>query len=250
VRDIVLTNIKKQICNASVELNNYRPDSVDWKRRCIGSAEKIIPWLECNAEEMKKYVEGVLNAPVELRRIWRTIASSLALPNWKIEVFERQLEFDDVLRELIPGEVVSKVVVKYLTDKSSFFKANSRSDYPDLYLSNSDYSQLPRFRRNSDEYGAALKGRDGRPVRVPDGLEIKTCKDRVAVDCHHSHIGLHLVLLYKYTESNTSYEVDDVLIAFLRTENYHESRRNTTATTVKYSFNREPFSSLLSKSSH
>ena len=94
-----------------------------------------------------------------------------------------------------------------------------------------------------DEYGAAVKGRQKRPVRVPDGLEIKTCRERIAVDCHHPHAGLHLVLLF--TEAARLFAVEDVRIAFLRAGDYRESERNTTATTVKYSFNGDYFVSLL-----
>ena len=39
--------------------------------------------------------------------------------------------------------------------------------------------------------------------------------------------------------------VEDIRVAFLSTADYRESNRNTTATTVKYSFNSAPFISLL-----
>lgn len=88
-----------------------------------------------------------------------------------------------------------------------------------------------------------MKGKQKRPVRVPDGLEIKTCRDRLAVDCHHPHAGLHLVLVF--AEAARIFAVKDVCVAFLRSSAYRESERNTTATTVKYSFNGDRFVSLL-----
>lgn len=97
----------------------------------------------------------------------------------------------------------------------------------------------------SDRYGVALKG--NRPVRVPDGLEIKTCRDRIAVDCHHPHAGLHLALIF--SEVSRIFPVNDVRIAFLRSKDYREAQRNTTATTVKYSFGGERFVSLLTPGS-
>jgi hypothetical protein len=158
--------------------------------------------------------------------------------------------FDDVLRASVTGEVVSNVVTKYLLDHhpASALRSNGRSDYPDIYLSTLDYSALPEFKRKKkvtaeDEYGAAVKGKQKRPVRVPDGLEIKTCRNRIAVDCHHPHAGLHLVLLF--TETAKIFTVNDVRVAFLRASDYRESERNTTATTVKYSFNGDRFVSLL-----
>jgi hypothetical protein len=107
---------------------------------------------------------------------------------------------------------------------------------------------LPTFKRKrstttADEYGAALKGKEKRPVRVPDGLEIKTCRERIAVDCHHPHAGLHLVLVF--TEVSRLFTVNDIRVAFLRAADYRESERNTTATTVKYSFGGDRFVSLL-----
>ena len=41
------------------------------------------------------------------------------------------------------------------------------------------------------------------------------------------------------------FNVNDVRVAFLRRFDYRESARNTTATTVKYSFNGDQFVSLL-----
>jgi hypothetical protein len=88
-----------------------------------------------------------------------------------------------------------------------------------------------------------VKRKQQRPVRVPDGLEIKTCRKLIAVDCHHPHAGLHLVLLF--TEKARMFPVNDVRVASLRSSDYRESERNTTATTVKYSFDGERFISLL-----
>lgn len=180
--------------------------------------------------------------------MWTTIRYHVNLPKEQIVVFDSQLSLDDVLRESVTGEVVSKVVTKYLMDENPNLRCNGRSDYPDIYRSDIDYSKLPKFqrkRRNDEEFGAALKGSESRPVRIPDGLEIKTCRDRIAVDCHYPHAGLHFVLLFR--EANRLFTVEDLLVAFLRPADYHKSRRNTTATTVKYSFNGTQFLSLFSK---
>jgi hypothetical protein len=57
------------------------------------------------------------------------------------------------------------------------------------------------------------------------------------------HAGLHLVVLF--SEASKIFTVDDVRVAFLRASDYRESERNTTATTVKYSFNGDRFVSVL-----
>lgn len=182
--------------------------------------------------------------------MWTTMQRHVDLPKAEIEAFDRQLSIDDVLRESVTGEVVSNIVTKYLLDHDpdSSLKSNGRSDYPDVYDSTLEYSMLPAFARKKksatiSEFGAATKGKAKRPVRVPDGLEIKTCRGRIAVNCHHPHAGLHLVLLF--TEVKRLFTVKDVCLAFLCATDYRESERNTTATTVKYSFNGNRFVSLL-----
>ena len=246
----VLATIKSQIKEAASDLNAYRPESLDWNKRAGTTAESLIPWLIEVVPGMKHYVQAVLNAPAMLRSMWATIRQHVSLLREEIEAFDRQLTLDDVLRESVTGEVVSNVITKYLLEQhpASGLKSNGRSDYPDIYLSTLDYSALPQFKRkkketSQDEYGAAVKGMARRPVRVPDGLEIKTCRARIAVDCHHPHAGLHLVLVF--TETARMFTVSDVRIAFLRSGDYRESERNTTATTVKYSFNGDGFVSLL-----
>ena len=49
------------------------------------------------------------------------------------------------------------------------------------------------------------------------------------------------------SEHKRSFIVTDIRVAFLRQTDYHESERNTTATTVKYSFGGDCFISLLSR---
>jgi hypothetical protein len=245
----VLKAVKAQIDQATSDLVAYRPTVLDWRQRATRTAEDLIPWLILSAPGLRTYVEDVLNAPINLRSRWEQVKKQASLPLTQVAEFERQLRLDDVLRESITGETVSKVVSRFLMDNhpASALCENGRSDYPDLYLSTHDYSGLPAFKRKKtvsadDEYGAAVKGPKRHPVRVPDGLEIKTCRDRVAVDCHHPHAGLHLVLLFR--ESKRVFSVADILVAFLRKDDYREAGRNTTATTVKYSFGGDRFHSL------
>ncbi|MDD5075376.1 MAG: hypothetical protein PHO54_05955 [Candidatus Peribacteraceae bacterium] len=243
----VLQMVKSQIAAAAEDLKAYKPSNANWPSRAMTNAERLIPWLFAEAHNLNDYVQDVLNAPAQLRRMWDEMREHVDLPKERIEAYKRQLSLDDILRESVTGDLVSKVITKFLIEKfpKGALQSNGRSDYPDLYLRDIDYSFLHVFQRirNGDEYGAALKGADHRPVRVPDGLEIKTCRNRIAVDCHHPHAGLHLVLLF--SETNRLFSVDDIRIAFLRQSNYHESERNTTATTVKYSFNGDQFVSLL-----
>ncbi len=175
-----LATIKTQIKDAEADLGSYRPESVDWNERAVATAETLVPWLVEAVPALKNYVQDVLNAPAMLRSMWKTIRDHVELPKEQIEAFDRQLTLDDVLRESVTGEVVSNIVTKYLLEHfpKKALKSNGRSDYPDVYNSTLDYSALPAFKKKKkaseeDEFGAALKGAAKRPVRVPDGLEIK-----------------------------------------------------------------------------
>lgn len=242
-----LDTILTQIDQSTTDLQAYRPESFDWVDRAKSTATTLVPWLRSQAKPLKVYVEDVLNAPIKLRCAWAEARPQLDLSKKTLTEFDRLLTLDDVLREAVTGELVSKVVTKHLLDQRHDLRSNGRSDYPDVYLASTEYSTLPVFRRRrtdpADEYGASLKGKERRPVRVPDGLEIKTCRGTIRVDCHHPHVGLHLVLVF--SEVDRWFTVDDVCIAFLKSSDYREATRNTTATTVKFSFGSRPFISLL-----
>ena len=125
---------------------------------------------------------------------------------------------------------------------------NSKSDYPDLYLVDRDYSGLPARRRAGEgAIGAAVRGPQRKPVRVPDGLEIKTSRNGATIDCHFPHPGLHLMLSFHTTAG--AVRVDDVLVAYLKAADYRVARRSTEATTVKASFTRASFISLIQQGS-
>jgi hypothetical protein len=145
---------------------------------------------------------------------------------------------------------VSVVVTGYRLSKfpGGALVGNSKSDYPDLFIKTYDYSKLPVRSRDDKEIGAAIRGREKKPVRVPDGLEIKTSRDGANIDCHYPHVGLHLMLSFQTTGERVV--VDDVLVAFLRHDDYRITKPKTKATTLKASFSRAPFVSLLSRASN
>jgi hypothetical protein len=240
----VLDIIRGQIAAAEPALRAYRPTTVDWPGRAAQTAESLVPWLGGVAGDLKAHVEDVLNAPTRIRELWKSLRAGCAASPDQLLAFDRLLVLDDVLRESVTGEVVSGVVGKFLLDRNADLRSNGRSDYPDLYRASLDYSAVPAFtRKGTEEFGAALKGRDRRPVRVPDGLEIKSCRVRVAVDCHYPHAGLHLVLLF--TGRTGAYVVTDIRVAFLSLGDYRRSNESTEATTRKFSFDGTRFVSIL-----
>ena len=242
--------IRDQISAARPDLERCRPDTVDWFARATATAESVMPWLCDIAADACGFCEEVYNAPERLRRAWGALKSETPLGAAGDRV-DFLLAREQVLLNEIAGDVVSRVLTDYLKGDGGgrLLRANGHSDYPDLFLTDRSYSELPKHVRSKGRKGwnedrwAALKGSPPRPVRVPDGLEIKTCRNSFRVDCHYGHMGLHVALFY--TEQNGTARVHDLLAAFLRPGDYSVSRINTGATTTKHSFGPARFVSLL-----
>jgi hypothetical protein len=236
-----------QIKSAKLELNRYPPSGCDWFSRSKETTNLLIPWLIKIAPDLKTYVEELMNSSRNARNKWALIVKRYGnlIPSQLVRQLTEQLQYELILFEYIGGNLISKIIEKYLIKnfKNGVLASNGNSDYPDLFLKSKDYTDLPKFgRKNVETFGAALKGKN-RPVRVPDGLEIKTCRDRIAVDCHYAHTGLHLVLLFHETECEII--VDDILVAFMHNAYYRITKPKTGATTLKASFNGANFVSLL-----
>ena len=243
-----LDQILAKIETARDHLAAYSPAEFDWPGRCERAARELVPWLAEQSLALKAYVERILNAPELVRDEWNRLRPQVTASAERIAAFESALGDAELLSKYVGGDVASSIVMRHLQAEypDSALRANGRSDYPDLYLRTVDYASLPAFTRAIKAFGAALKGKPPRPVRVPDGLEVKTCRDAIRVDCHHDHTGLHLVVVF--TGKGGKFEVRDIAIAFLTPADYHNSARNTTATSEKFSFGRKLLISLLGES--
>ena len=135
------------------------------------------------------------------------------------------------------GALISKIIERYLIEHypEQALKSNGSSDYPDLYVSDNDYSFLSPHIRTASTYAASLKG--GRPVRIPDGIEVKTIVGRGGVDCHYPHVGLHLIVILDPGDEEKSMRVMDIRLGFARHATYRITTPRTKATTLKASFN-------------
>ena len=218
----------------------------------MATAEVVLPWLSGIAAEACGFCEEVYNSPARLRAAWALLKAENAM-GAAADPIDFQLGREQVLLSEIAGDVVSRVLTDYLLGDGvgQQLRANGHSDYPDLFFTDRDYSTLPRHVRQKGRRGhdegrwAALKGKPPRPVRVPDGVEIKTCRNSFRVDCHYAHMGLHVALLY--TERRGTAQVRNLLVAFLKRSDYRASKINTGATTTKHSFGPDRFVSLLSR---
>ncbi len=203
-----------------------------------------MPWVVQEAPGLRTYVEDVLNSPALLREAWAALRTQIDEPG-EVARIDELLKHEQVLLDFVAGDTVSVVVTGHLLARypGGELGGNSKSDYPDLFIKTNDYFRLPVRTKQNAEIGAAVRGPQRKPVRVPDGLEIKTSRDNANIDCHYPHVGLHLML--SFITTGVRVVVDDVLAAFLRREDYRIASRKTEATTVKASFSRAPFVSLL-----
>ncbi len=243
-----LTRILEQVASAKSELDAYAPVGFGWYKRAVGSVKMLVPWLVEEAPMLRTYVEEVLNSPALLRSAWMQLKSLLESPA-EVARMDELFDREAVLLKFVAGDTVSVVVTGHLLARfpGGALAGNSKSDYPDVFIRTLDYSNLPVRNRQDREIGAAIRGKIRNPVRVPDGLEIKTSRNGASIDCHYPHVGLHLMLSFVTTGERVV--VDDVLVAFLRRDDYRIASRKTEATTVKASFGRSTFISLLPRTS-
>lgn len=241
-----LARILQQVNAAKTELDAYGPPGIGWHDRAAAGVNAMIPWLVKEAPGLRQYVEDVLNSPALLREAWMMLRPQIDAPG-EIARIDELLKHEAVLLDFVAGDTVSFVVTDHLLARypGGALAGNGKSDYPDLFVKTNDYSMLPVRTRGDTDIGAAVRKTNRKPIRVPDGLEIKTSRDRANIDCHYPHVGLHLML--SFVTTGTHVVVDEVLAAFLRRDDYRISGRNSEATTVKASFNRQSFVSLLPK---
>lgn len=241
---IALAHVLAQVKAAKPELDAYSPEGFGWHKRAMSTVNLLVPWLITEATGLRMYVEEVLNSPALLRSAWLSLRTQIDAPG-EIARIDELLAKEGVLLAFVAGDTVSTVVTGYLLSKypGGTLAGNSKSDFPDIFIKTNDYSMLPLRSRDDKEIGAAIRGKEKKPVRVPDGLEIKTSRDNANIDCHYPHVGLHLML--SFVTAGPSVVVDDVLVAFLRKSDYRITKPRTKATTLKASFSRTAFTSIL-----
>jgi hypothetical protein len=237
----VLSHILRQIEQDNAALTSLQPQ-IGWRDRVTQTAERFVPPLVENAEDLIREVEQHLNSPRTVRAIWDELKDQIQNDRYEdsIKAMDIALVQEQELLSVITGETVSKLIANFLCQLFDNLGQNNRSTYPDLYFTDIDYSILPK--RTPDlAKGPALRGAN--PTSVPDGIEIKSNRSaRIRVDCHHPHQGLHLALTFDY--KSRVYQVYDVYLAYLSESDYTRATRRTTATTEKFSFGHAPFVSV------
>lgn len=233
----IAESLTDQVYAAKSELDAYPPDRVDWHRRCLTASALLGPWLSLVAAGLQKEVDALLVSPRRVRAAWDRIKAKADIPLELVEEMDASLKREDFLVQRASGTLISKIVEAYLIAHfpGGSLKSNGSSDYPDLYVSHFDYSFLVPHIRTADTYAASIKG--GRPVRIPDGIEVKTIVGRGGIDCHYPHVGLHLIVILDVGDDATPMHVTDIRLGFARHATYRITTPRTNATTLKASFN-------------
>lgn len=246
----VRQHILRQIERDQRELAALVP-VIGWPERVRKTAEVFVPRIVGVADELLRHVEHSLNSPEFVRTIWNQVREVLTDPRvaglFDFDVEElaasmnAALESENRLLAIITGDTVSKLIADFLCREYPDLAQNNRSTYPDLYFNTSDYTPLPKRTRKLAE-GPALRGK--KPTSIPDGVEVKSNRgQRIRVDCHHDHQGLHLALTFDH--NGECWVAYDLYLAYLSKADYRRAERNTTATTDKFSFGHAPFISVI-----
>lgn len=246
----VLQHILRQIERDDQGLTTLAP-AIGWPERVRRTAEVFAPRIVGAADELLRHVEHSLNSPEFVREIWNQVREILTDPRvatlFDLDVeglaasMNAALDSEDQLLAIITGDTVSKLIADFLCREYPDLAQNNRSTYPDLYFNTSDYSGLPKRTKDLAK-GPALRGK--KPTSVPDGVEIKSNRgQRIRVDCHHDHQGLHLALTFEH--DGERWLAYDLYLAYLSKADYRQATRNTTATTEKFSFGHAPFISVI-----
>ena len=243
------------------ELERYGPDGFDWNERVRRAASILLPVLVDISPALAEESVSPFNAAAELLSHLENDVAREAFAAMKQRVsgspdtIEQWIKRAQGLARLA-GQAVPNVESQQVSAEARRFLLSDRglgnlvtdngnSIYPDLLLSDFDYSFLPFQSRSDPIHGPCLRNPDApRPSNVPDGCEIKTNKSkRLRVDAHGAHPGLHLGITWGLEGSLVG--VHDVWIAYIRESDYSISDGRVDVTTKKRSFGHTPFISLL-----
>lgn len=235
------------------ELKSYDLNSVNWVERTEKTINEFLPIAQDLADYVCKTVPLRLNSAFKLKELFlekkEIIQENTMLNEW-INEFERNLNFNtDIVGALESQQVSAEIqrqVYNWKSLRSKIYN-NGNSIYPDFIFQDRDYSMLPfQVRGEGTIHGPCLQGKvNPKPSNVPDGIELKTNRgNRIRVDAHAPHIGLHLGFTWDFNQSG-QVEINGAWLAFITESDHKEAKRNSKTTTVKYSFGHDRFISLL-----
>lgn len=262
----VLSHIRSQVSDRKASEELKRLGGRDWNSRVTESIEFFVPVLVSMAPKLVQRLEVVFQGPSRLLQLFaskefKAVVNSVENDPasyqslQKIEQDGRTLAEGtlELVTKYLVAQQITKVIEAFLQETfGESVKTNGASLYPDIYRVESEafYSMLPiqRSKKKGQDlvdtiHGPCVNG-NGQPSKVPDGLELKSKRGAgIRVDCHAAHPGMFMVITWSTVKQILV--VNDIALAYVRSFDYSECKRNTKATTVKYSFGGERFISLL-----
>jgi len=263
VLEKVLTHVYSQLNSgtAVAELRSLGPAGFDWNTRVKNTTDTLVPRFVEIASDLRENCVKLFNCSIDLADELRRSIPEQTLNYLKDKDVSLADEFElwvNKCRQLgtlsargvenLQSQQVSAEIQRYLLSKKGLgdiIKSNGKSIYPDLIMSDYDYSFLPFQSRKSPIHGPCLRNKKNpKPSNVPDGFEIKTNKfDKVRVDAHGAHAGLHLAFTWNLKDAKVN--ILDIWIAYIRIADHTISDGTVDVTTKKRSFGHVPFISII-----
>jgi len=243
------------------ELKTLGPKGYDWNPRVRKAISIFLPKLVEIAPALFEECLKTFNSAIELRsylnnKLFDKAYTRIAEENAKEArgykvLLDKCRELGQVSCGVVPNlesQQISAEVKRFLLSKQGLdglIRENGGSMYPDLLLTEFDYSFLPFQSQDKPVSGPCLKNKASPiPSNVPDGCEIKTNQSpRIKVDAHGAHPGLHLGITWGIVDDKVA--ISDIWIAYIRVKDYSISDGRVDVTTKKRSFGHDPFISIL-----
>lgn len=251
IREFIFSQFEADLAVNELAGMNYN-ERAGWVERTRATIEEFLPIACPLAEHIAQKVPERLNSPFYLEDMLEAKRAELKNLNVEDEWINRLMNYASISRELAQNLQSQQVSAEIQNSVLKFEKLgqrmynNGNSIYPDFLYKDRDYSFLPFQNRRKAVHGPCLQGKaNPRPSNVPDGIELKTNKSqRMRIDAHAPHIGLHLGFTWDF-EGDGRVNINGAWLAFITESDHTESARNSTTTTVKYSFGQDKFISLL-----
>lgn len=241
---------------AQSELRNMGPVGVDWIARTRSTILYLAPILPQLALHLQIVVPARLNSAAKAHALanqahqhLRTEDGDAAQPHpsarrWAEELIAAAETAKSLIGNVDSQHVSAEIQRSVITFLKGRAKANGASLYPDVVLTNGDYTMLPAQKREKGQQIDGPCARGEHVSNVPDGLEIKTNQGhRIKVDAHAAHAGLHLGVTWGRKEEEVI--ITGVWAAYVRMADHSKPVRNVPTTTLKYSFGHDLFVSVL-----
>jgi hypothetical protein len=217
--DDVLTRIEV----ARPELESLSPDDVNWFQRAREFAIDVVPWLDEVSSDLASHLDEEIYLQRDVLRRWSNSDGELSGIRFRASL-DRNCDFEGATPNFIGEDVVNDAAKRFLVERhpQQRLVMNHACDYPGLFMGdNDDYWDLPETVDPSSCRIVPFLGPNDFPKAVPDGLEVRTCRERFDLHCRYPYLGLYLVLVL--TEKDHTAVVRDFSLDFMSASDFVRS---------------------------